>query len=262
MSMRNGLGAVRCQTVATRERCARRTVANLGYMKRLQQDPDPNDVTATAVWAHHERGPVRRYKGHGQGPMKAPRCVACFPRSVAGQMIPFRYGVAVALCDDHRDPAFVHSRGGRDFYSALATTYESLGLRGQRYSNAIRSFVNDVLAMGQPTPRHRPGSYAWPEQRRGAEAAWAAGGTYHAGEAVVLASFAGLPPSVKPPSPHTIRRWWRERRWLTPRPSPPTRTKVELADRRGTMHLDRRERHPALVGSRLPGPAAPPGAAN
>ena len=228
-------------------------------MTRRQQETDTNDANAIAVWAPHERGPVRRYKGRGEGPMKAPRCVACFPRSVAGQMIPFRYGVSVALCDDHRDPAFVHSRGGRDFFSALTTTYESLGLRGKRYSNAIRSFVDDVLAMGQPTPRHRPGSYAWPEQRRSAEAAWSEGGTYHAGEAVVLASFAALPPSVKPPSPHTIRRWWRDRRWLTPRPSPPARARIELADRRVTVHLARRERHPALAGSRLPRPGAPPG---
>lgn len=228
-------------------------------MTRTPQDLDPRDATATAIWAQHERGPVRRYKGHGKGPMKAPRCVACFPRSVAAQMIPFRYGVAVALCDDHRDPAFVHSRGGRDFFSALTTTYESLGLRGQRYSKAIRAFVDDVLAMGQPTPRHRPGSYAWPGQRRAAETAWAEGGTYHDGEAVVLASFSGLPPSVRPPSPHTIRRWWRDRRWLTPRPSPRARPRVELDDRRVTLHLARRERHPALAGSAMPQPGAPPG---
>jgi hypothetical protein len=228
-------------------------------MTPTQHELDPNDAVATAVWADHERGPVRRYKGDGKGPMKAPRCVACFPHSVAGQMIPFRYGVAVALCDDHRDPAFVHSRGGRDFFSALTTTYESLGLRGTRYSNAIRAFVDDVLAMGQPTPRHRPGSYAWPDQRRAAEATWAEGGTYHAGQAVVLASFAALPPSVKPPSPHTIRRWWRDRRWLTPRPPPPPRPRAALIDRRVTLHLARGERHPALAGSRLPRPGAPPG---
>ena len=226
-----------------------------------EHELDPNDAAAAAVWAQHERGPVRRYKGHGQGPMKAPRCVACFPRSVAGQMIPFRYGVAVAFCDDHRDPAFVHSRGGRDFFSALTTTYESLGLRGKRFSNAIRAFVDDVLAMGQPTPRHRPGSYAWPDQRRAAEAAWADGGTYHAGEAVVLTSFAALPPSVKPPSPHTIRRWWRDRRWLTPRPAPPRRARIELADRRVTLHLSRSERHPALADSGVPRSGTPPPAA-
>jgi hypothetical protein len=228
-------------------------------MITVEQSDDPNEAIATAVWAQHERGPVRRYKGRSTGPMKAPRCVACFPRSVAGQMVPMRHGVAIALCDDHRDPAFVHSRGGRDFFSALTTTYESLGLHGQRYSRAIRAFVDDVLAMSTPTPRHRPGSYAWPEQRRAAEAAWGAGGTYHDGEAVVLRFFVGVPEWVRPPSPHTIRRWWRDRRWLTPRPSPSRRPRVELIDRRTTVHLDRSERHPALQESRLPRPGAPPG---
>src|SRR5262245_25199999 len=119
----------------------------------------------TAAWDASHRGPVRRYKGHGKGPMKAVRCAACFPRSVAGQMIPLRYGVTIALCEDHRDPAFVRSRGGRDFLAALTTTFESLGFRGARYGKALRAFVADVLAMATPTPRHRPGSYAWPEQR-------------------------------------------------------------------------------------------------
>ncbi len=228
-------------------------------MTTSEHEGDPNGPIAAAVWSHHERGPVRRYKGGGQGPMKAARCIACFPHSVAGQVVPLRYGVAIALCEDHRDPAFVHSRGGRDFFSALTTTFESLGLRGSRYSRAIRAFVDDVLAMGQPTPRHRPGSYAWPEQRRAAETAWGEGGTYHEGEAVVLAYFVGTPPSTRAPSPHTIRRWWRDRRWLTPRPSPPARPRAELVDRRATVHLQRPDRHPDLAGSRLPRPGAPPG---
>src|SRR5262245_9060024 len=118
----------------------------------------------TATWDASQRGPVRRYKGHGKGPKKAVRCAACFPRSVAGQMVPLRYGVTIALCEDHRDPAFVRSRGGRDFLAAMTTTFESLGLRGARYGKAIQAFIADVLAMGTPTPRHRPGSYAWPEQ--------------------------------------------------------------------------------------------------
>ena len=84
---------------------------------------------------------------------------------------------------------------------------------------------------------------------------------YHAGEAVVLTSFAALPPSVKPPSPHTIRRWWRDRRWLTPRPAPPRRARIELSDRRVTLHLSRSERHPALADSGVPRSGTPPPAA-
>ena len=217
-----------------------------------------NDA-GTAGWDASQRGPVRRYKGHGSGPGKAVRCVACFPRSVAGQMIPLKYGVVIALCEDHRDPAFVHSRGGRDFLAALSTLFESLGLRGARYRKAAQAFVADVLAMGTPTPRHRPGSYAWPDQRRTAEAVWASGGSYHDGETVVLAAFTPPLPAIRPPSTHTIRRWWRDRRWLTPRPAPPPRRPPpNLIDRRPITRLDRRERHPRLAASGIPRPEPPP----
>jgi len=61
---------------------------------------------------------------------------------------------------------------------------------------AVQAFVADVLAMGTPTPRHRPGSYAWPEQRQAAETIWSDGGTYHDGEAAVLAYFARPSPAM------------------------------------------------------------------
>jgi len=217
-----------------------------------------DDAERAAGWDASQRGPVRSYKGHGSGPKKAVRCAACFPRSVAGQMIPLRHGVAIALCEDHRDPAFIRSRGGRDFLAALSTTFESLGFRGVRYGNALRAFIADVLAMGTPTPRHRPGSYAWPEQRHAAEAVWAGGGSYHDGEAAVLAYFTEPLPGVRAPSPHTVRRWWRDRRWLTPRPSPPRRRPApDMRDRRPITRLDRTERHPTLAASGIPRPEPP-----
>jgi hypothetical protein len=228
-------------------------------MKTSTEHEQPPDGEPTATWNAAQRGPVRQYKGRGKGPLKAVRCVACFPSSVAGQMIPLRYGVTIALCEDHRDPAFVHSRGGRDFLAAMTTTFESLGLRGARYGKAVQAFVADVLSMGTPTPRHRPGSYAWPEQRRAAEAVWADGGSYHDGEDAVLAYFARPSPAIRAPSSHTIRRWWRDRRWLTPRPSPPRpRQPVDLRDRRPIERLDRDERHPRLGDSGVPHPRREP----
>ena len=119
--------------------------------------------------------------------------------------------------------------------------------------------------MGTPTPRHRPGSYAWPEQRRDAEAVWAGGGGYHDGEAAVLAYFTRPVPGMRAPSGHTIRRWWRERRWLTPRPSPPRRRPAPgLHDRRPITRLDRAQRHPQLAASGISRPGAPnrPGGAD
>jgi hypothetical protein len=212
-----------------------------------------------ATWDATQRGPVRRYKGHGNGSHNAPRCIACFPRSVAGQTIPLRYGVTIALCPDHRDPAFIRSRGGRDFLAALSTTYHSLGLHGARYHNALHAFIADAHAMNTPTPRHRPGSYAWPDQRRHAEAIWAAGGDYHDGEAIVLSYFTAPQPGIRPPSPHTIRRWWRDRRWLTPRPTPPPRHHPSnLTDHRTTTHLNRTTRHPHLAATGIPRVEPPP----
>jgi hypothetical protein len=230
-------------------------------MNDAQEANGVNADRPAATWDASDRGPVRQYKGRGKGPLKAVRCAACFPRSVAGQMIPLRYGVAIALCEDHRDPAFVRSRGGRDFVAAMTTTFESLGLRGARYGKALREFVADVIAMGTPTPRHRPGSYAWPEQRRDAEAIWAGGGSYHDGEAAVLAYFEKPVPGMRAPSGHTIRRWWRDRRWLTPRPSPPPRRRPapDLIDRRPVTRLVRSERHPDLAASGIPRPEVPLG---
>src|SRR5690242_21964065 len=125
-------------------------------MTNAQHRSPSEAAPGTATWDATQRGPVRRFRDDGSGPDHAPRCVACFPCSVAGQMIPLRYGVTIALCADHRDPAFLRSRGGRDFLAALATTYESLGLHAARYRQALRAFLDDVLAMGTPTPRHRP----------------------------------------------------------------------------------------------------------
>jgi hypothetical protein len=208
---------------------------------------------SSAAWDASQRGPVRSYKDRGSGPKKAVRCVACFPCSVAGQMIPLRYGVTIALCADHRDPAFLRSRGGRDFLAALATTYESLGLHAARYRQALRAFLDDVLAMGTPTPRHRPGSYAWPQQRQAAEAVWAAGGSYHDGADAVHAYYTTPAPGIRAPSSHTVRRWWRQRRWLTPRPSPPPRRpSPPFTDRRPITMLDRTQRHPALAATGIP----------
>ena len=178
------------------------------------------DARAAAVWPQHERGPARRYEGHGQC-SKAPRCVACFPRSVAGQMIPFRYGVAVALCDDHRDPAFVHSRGSPHF-SALTTTYESLGLRGrlalERHPRVRRRRAGHGPADTAPTharaPTRGPISAAPPPRLHGRTPAR----TTRARRSV-LTSFAALPPSVvrRARTPSGAGRG--DRRWLTPRPA-------------------------------------------
>jgi hypothetical protein len=204
--------------------------------------PDPNEDLAVAVWAKYRQGPVRRYKGRGVGPAKAKRCVACFPCSVAGEVVPLSHGIVIVLCADHRDVRFIQSRGGRDFLAAFATIFDSVGLTGRRYHEAITRFVDQVRARSTPTPRRRPGSYAWVRLRTAAERVWESGGAYHDGEMVVLRGFLDLQAGVtRPPSPQTIRRWWSQRRWISRRPgeeplSPP-RERVVLIDRRVTRIL-------------------------
>ncbi len=189
------------------------------------------------------RGPIRVYKNRAAGaPRKAPRCICCFPASRAGQVVPLRLGVQLVLGPDHRDPAWIASRNGRDFLSSVATTMTSFGLSHRRYALAVSAFVRDVVHRGAPTPRHRPGSYAWPGLRAAAEAVWSHGGSYHDGETAIHHHLHNVAHGWRAPSPHTIRRWWRDKRWLlgtptplqrapiTPPAHPPTPTRPDPAD--------------------------------
>ncbi len=170
------------------------------------------------------RGPIRVYKNRAAGtPRKAPRCICCFPASRAGQIVPLRYGVQLALCEDHRDPGWIASRNGRDFLASVTTTMSSFGLSHRRYALAVAAFVREVVTRHAPSPRHRPGSYAWPGLRATAEGVWARGGSYHDGEAAIAPARAAFARGWRPPSAHTVRRWWREKRWLLGTPTP-TRT--------------------------------------
>jgi hypothetical protein len=149
------------------------------------------------------------------GSKKAPKCVACFPASRAGQCVPLRYGVTLVLCAQHRDPRFVAARSGRDFLAAIGELFTGLGLTGRRYGEALREFVRECTNPPRPT-RPLPGSYAHARRRQDAEEVWARGGSFEAGLAVALAN---PPPGlygVAIPSYRTVRRWWLQRRWLRP----------------------------------------------
>jgi hypothetical protein len=146
------------------------------------------------------------------------RCLACFPRSCAGQRVPLPYGVSLVLCVDHRDPRFTASRSGRDFLSAIGELFSALGLTAERYAQALLMFVKQVAEPEQPK-RPRPGSYAWAQRRQDAETIWSRGGSFEQGLRIALAD----PPEPRAragiPTSRTIRRWWQERRWLQPPPA-------------------------------------------
>jgi hypothetical protein len=202
---------------------------------RRQREKLPEGPTE---WQRWRRGPAVIYKGRGRGPAKHARCIACFPKSVAGQEIPLGRKVVITLCADHRDPVFLHSRGGRDFLAAVGAMFRSFGLPGSHRMEALRRFLDDVRQTGVPTPRHRPGSYAWPGMRRAAEQAWADGGTFEDGARAVYTLQEPVPAGMSLPSVATVRRWWREKRWFLPRPGPrPPRTLDPLDERTSMLHV-------------------------
>jgi len=224
----------------------------------------PTPEGPVAIWQRRP-GPVRIYKNKTRGSRYAARCVACFPASVPGQAIPLPRGCQLVLCGAHRDARFIESRNGRDFLASISDTIKSFGITSNRHQASLLAFVRQVVARHAPTPRSRPGSYAWPGLREAAERVWAAGGDYHAGEAVVLATPDSLPFGMRRPSTQTIRRWWRQLRWLlgsaTPRrpPAPsssPPSPKAGGSDR-GRLRL-RRVQPPDPSDQRPPPRAGPP----
>ena len=188
-------------------------------MLKRRTDRDQELALAEAgipVWSPGPKGPPRIYKNRSHvGSKKAPKCVACFPGSSAGQRVPLPYGVTLVLCKQHRDPRFIASQSGRAFLAGVGELYSGLGLTARRYGEALRRFV-DQCANPKPTPRQRPGSYAHPDRRQAAEAIWAAGGSFEAGLAVALANPPPAGYGVRLPCVRTVRRWWQERRWLLP----------------------------------------------
>ena len=183
-----------------------------------REQPAPPGDGPVAVWSPGPRGPARIYKARDhQGPRKAPKCLACFPRSCAGQRVPLPYGVSLVLCAEHRDPRFIAGRSGRDFLAAIGELFSSLGLTAGRYQRALMAFVT---AVSEPTKaaRHRPGSYAWAARRQDAERVWSRGGSFEQGLRAAHAD----PPEPRAragiPTSRTVRRWWHDRRWQPPLP--------------------------------------------
>ena len=183
-----------------------------------REQPRPPSDGPVATWSPGPRGPARIYKARDhQGSRKAPKCLACFPRSCAGQRVPLAYGVSLVLCADHRDPRFIASRHGRDFLAAIGELLTSLGLAASRYQRALTAFVKAVSEPARPQ-RQRPGSYAWAARRQDAERVWSRGGSFQQGLRAALAD----PPEPRAragiPTSRTVRRWWHDRRWLPPLP--------------------------------------------
>jgi hypothetical protein len=153
------------------------------------------------------------YKARGV-PLKQAVCAICVDRTRGRTTrVELGYGVHVWLCAPHASLEFQRQRAGRDFVLTLSRLWQAHGcLTGSR-----QRALDQHLAARRPDPsrdRPRPGSYAWPEERRRAERAFAGGAALD-----TVASALTDPRAfgrARPPSRATLARWRRERRWLNP----------------------------------------------
>ena len=121
-------------------------------------------------------------------------------------------GVSVWLCAAHRDPSFLVRRAGRDLVAGLSAAWDAAGCMTSRRSRSLDLHLERLAPVRQERPC--AGSYAWSALRAEAEACFASG---EAPAAVIdrLRSREARG-SARPPSVTTMRRWFRDGRWLPP----------------------------------------------
>ena len=120
-------------------------------------------------------------------------------------------GVGVWLCSAHASPQFQRRRGGRDFHRSVRGVWEAADCLTARRSKALDDHLARARRSPGPSPRRRPGSYAWAALRLEAERRWAAG--EEPGDVIDALRDRAASGSAHPPSTTTMRRWWREGRW-------------------------------------------------
>ena len=148
------------------------------------------------------------YKGERLG--NRPPCLLCMGRGEGERAeLHLPYGVSVWLCAAHRSNDFRTRRAGRDFVASLSRAWAAAGCMTRARHRALDAHLAGLRAA--PAPRDRPASYSWPALRRDAERRFAAGEPPRRVMEDVRAQAAAGP--AVPPSPRTLRRWFRERRW-------------------------------------------------
>jgi hypothetical protein len=145
-------------------------------------------------------------------------CAICAGRTRGRTVaLPLAHGITVWLCERHASPEFQMRRDGLELTETLERLWRAHGCLTAARRRALAAHV--ALVTRKPAARARPGSYAWPELRRLAEAEFACGGpalpTIHR----LRRELAGGP--VTPPSVRTMQRWYNQRRWQTVDAAPP-----------------------------------------
>jgi hypothetical protein len=149
-------------------------------------------------------------------PHKRPVCAICVERTRGRtERVQLTNRVGVWLCADHGSVAFQTRRGGRDFVRTLMGVWKANDCLTIARSRALTAHL-ERLTGSQGTPRHRPGSYSWPDLRHRLEERYAAGASPAQLVPAVHARYADSP--AKPPSRRTIQRWHAQGRWLAQPP--------------------------------------------
>ncbi len=150
-------------------------------------------------------------------------CAVCGGTARADDVADFRmtHGVVVLLCTRHRRPEYLRRGGGRALTKRLAAIWVANGISSLNRFRALEA--HHVRVTSTRTPRHRPGSYAWPRLRRDAEKRFAAGENVRT--VIHDLRYRHRNGFATVPSARTMRRWFAEGRWLRPvvtTPAPPT----------------------------------------
>jgi hypothetical protein len=157
--------------------------------------------------------PKSFYKGERLG--SRPPCAICMGRGQGERaQLTLPGGVKVWLCAAHRSLEFQRARAGRDFWVSLRYVWEAAGCLTARRERALQVHRERMLREARgPAPRTRPGSYAWPDLRREAEALWAGGAPLSSVIERLRRRVARG--EARPPSRTTMYRWFGEARWRT-----------------------------------------------
>ena len=151
------------------------------------------------------------YKARGV-PLKSPVCAICLDRTRGKtRQVQLGYGVSVWLCVAHASPEFMSENAGRDFVLTLQRLWQACGCLTAPRNRALDAHLKGIRDRARA--RHAPGSYAWPELRIEAEEAFLGGEPPDAVVARLRAQH--REDFARVPTAFTMRRWHRERRWLS-----------------------------------------------
>lgn len=158
--------------------------------------------------------PPTLYKARGVS-VKQPVCAICVDRTRGRTArLDLGFAVSVWLCAAHGSSAYVERNDGRDLVVTLRRIWEACACLTVPRERALAMHLARVGAVARS--RARPGSYAWPALRREAERSFRRG--VPAARVIRRLRKRHRGDFARVPSRGTMRRWYREVRWLAPPP--------------------------------------------